>query len=53
MLKITYERDGALAVVTLNDPPINLFELEMATDFKAILDHVEKYATRGMILKND
>ncbi len=53
MSKITYERDGALAVVTLNDPPLNLVGQEMGTDFKAILDRVEKDAPRGMILKND
>lgn len=53
MSKITYERDGALAVVTLNDPPLNLVGNEMGAELRAVLDRIEKDAIRGMILKND
>jgi enoyl-CoA hydratase/carnithine racemase len=53
MSKVTYELQGALAVLTLNDPPLNLTGREMAGDFQSVLDRVEKDAPRGMILKND
>ncbi len=53
MSKVTYERQGGLAVLTLNDPPLNLMGREMAGDFEAVLDRVERDAVRGMILKND
>ena len=53
MSKVTYELKGALAVLTLNDPPLNLTGREMAADFGAVLDRVLKDAPRGMILKND
>jgi enoyl-CoA hydratase/carnithine racemase len=53
MSKVTYELSGGLAVVTLNDPPLNLVGADMGTDLKAVLDRAEKDAPRGMILKND
>jgi len=53
MSKVTYELSGRLAVLTLNDPPLNLTGREMAADFGAVLDRVQKDAPRGMILKND
>jgi enoyl-CoA hydratase/carnithine racemase len=53
MSKITYESDGALAVVTLSDPPLNLVGADMGAELIALLDRIEKDRYRGMILKND
>lgn len=53
MSKITYERDGALAVVTLSDPPLNLTGLDTGVEMNEVLNRIEKDLPRGMILKND
>jgi enoyl-CoA hydratase len=53
MPKVTYELQGKLAVLTLNDPPLNLMGAAMMADLIAALDSAEKDAPRGMILKND
>jgi len=50
---VTLERDGALAIVTLSRPPLNLFDEEMLAALRAAVDDVAADPSRGLLVRAD
>jgi enoyl-CoA hydratase/carnithine racemase len=50
---VTLERDGALAIVTLARPPLNLFDEEMLAALRAAVDAVAADPPRGLLVRAD
>lgn len=48
---VTIERDGPMAVITLNSPPLNLFDQAMTTDLINALDQVHDDPPRGLLIR--
>ena len=48
---VTLERDGALAIVTLARPPLNLFDEEMLAALRAAVDAVAADPPRGLLVR--
>ncbi|MGI8633386.1 MAG: enoyl-CoA hydratase/isomerase family protein [Solirubrobacterales bacterium] len=48
---ITIEQDGNVAVLTLADPPLNLFGQQTFDAFESCLDHVEQSEARAMVFR--
>ena len=48
---VTLERDGALAIVTLDRPPLNLFDEEMLAALRAAVDAVAADPPRGLLVR--
>ena len=47
MSRVRFERDGDVGVVTLADPPLNLFGRELLADLNAGLDEVADAGVRA------
>ena len=50
---VTLERNGALAIVTLVKPPLNLFDEEMLGALRAAVDDVAADPPRGLLVRAD
>ncbi len=48
---VTLERDGALAIVTLARPPLNLFDAEMLAALRSAVDDVAADPPRGLLVR--
>lgn len=48
---VTIERDGPMAVITLNSPPLNLFDKAMTSELVAALDEVHDDPPRGLLIR--
>ena len=48
---VTFEMEGAVGVVTLNDPPINLFGAELMEDLRASVDALRASPARAAVIK--
>src|SRR3954453_13741065 len=48
---VRLERDGALAVVTLDKPPLNLFDRALLDDLRAAVDDVAGDPPRGLLFR--
>jgi enoyl-CoA hydratase/carnithine racemase len=46
---VRVERDGPLAVVTVDHPPLNLFDLELDRALRAAVDELEREPARGVL----
>jgi enoyl-CoA hydratase/carnithine racemase len=46
-----YSRDGDVGVVTINDPPLNLFGIELGNDLMAELDEAEGDMPRALVIR--
>lgn len=51
MSKVRFERDGDVGVLTLADPPLNLFGREMIADLHLALDEAEGAAVRALVVR--
>jgi enoyl-CoA hydratase/carnithine racemase len=49
--RVRYERDGDVGIVTLADPPLNLFGRELTTDLVAALDAAEADSPRALMVR--
>ncbi|MDQ6915818.1 MAG: enoyl-CoA hydratase/isomerase family protein [Actinomycetota bacterium] len=49
--RVRYERDGDVGIVTLADPPLNLFGRDLTTDLVAALDSAEADAPRALVVR--
>jgi enoyl-CoA hydratase/carnithine racemase len=49
--RVRYERDGEVGVVTLADPPLNLFGRELVGDLAAALGAAEADAPRALVIR--
>jgi enoyl-CoA hydratase len=47
----TLEQDGALAVLTIAKPPLNLFDTEVDQGLHAAVDHLSANPPRGLLLR--
>ena len=47
----TIEEDGALTVVTISKPPLNLFDKEVDEGLHAVVDHLAESSPRGVLLR--
>ena len=50
---VTLKRDGALAIVTLARPPLNLFDEEMLAALRVAVDDVAADPPRGLLVRAD
>jgi len=50
MSKITMKMDGSLAIVKLNDPPLNVLSLDLIQELKQCIGDLEKEDVRGLLL---
>jgi enoyl-CoA hydratase len=50
---VRLERDGALAVITLAKPPLNLFDRGLLDDLRAAIDDVAADPPRGLLIRAD
>jgi len=48
---VRLERDGALAVLTLDKPPLNLFDRPLLDDLRAAIDDVAGDPPRGLLVR--
>jgi enoyl-CoA hydratase len=48
---VTLERDGALAILTLSSPPLNLFDRAMFDALRAAVDEVAADPPRGLLVR--
>jgi enoyl-CoA hydratase len=48
---VSLERDGALATITLDRPPLNLFDAEMIAGLRAAVDDVAADPPRGLLVR--
>ncbi len=51
MSLVTIERDGPMAVLTLDSPPLNLFDRAMTTELIAALDEIHDDPPRGLLIR--
>ena len=51
MSKVRFERDGDVGVVTLADPPLNLFGRELLADLHAALDKAAASDARALVVR--
>ena len=51
MSKVRFERDGDVGVVTLADPPLNLFGRELLADLHAALDDARVAGARALVVR--
>jgi enoyl-CoA hydratase len=49
--KVRFEQDGDVGIVTLDDPPLNLFGLELTNDLVAALDEAESARPRALLVR--
>jgi enoyl-CoA hydratase/carnithine racemase len=53
MTQSTYETSGNVAVLTLSNPPANLFTLEVGEDIRAGVGRARDEGARGMVIQAD
>lgn len=51
MGRTRYERDGELGIVVLDDPPLNLFGVELANDLIAAFEEAEGDGIRALMIR--
>lgn len=51
MSLVTIERDGPMAVITLNSPPLNLFDKAMTSELIAAIDEIHEDPPRGLLIR--
>ncbi len=53
MARASFERQGDLGVVLIEDPPLNLFGDELITDLRAALDEAAGESIRALLIRAD
>ena len=51
MSPVTLEQDGPLAVITLDAPPLNLFDRGLMTALAGVIDEVARSDARGLLIR--
>ncbi|HRV61087.1 MAG TPA: enoyl-CoA hydratase/isomerase family protein, partial [Solirubrobacterales bacterium] len=51
MSLVRTERDGPLTVITLDSPPLNLFDRAMTTELIEALEQVQDDPPRGLLIR--
>src|SRR5687768_17562368 len=50
-MRVRFDRDGDVGVLTLSDPPLNLFVRELLEDLHSALDEVERSDARALVVR--
>lgn len=50
-MRVRFDRDGDVGILTLADPPLNLFGRELLEDLHAALDEVEGSGARALVVR--
>jgi enoyl-CoA hydratase/carnithine racemase len=48
---VRYDRDGDVGIVTLDEPPLNLFDMDLTNDLIAALEEAEGDMTRALLVR--
>jgi enoyl-CoA hydratase/carnithine racemase len=48
---VRLERDGPLAIVTFDNPPLNLFDQQLDTGLRSVVDELEGGGARGVLFR--
>jgi enoyl-CoA hydratase/carnithine racemase len=51
MPRVRYHQDGNVGIVTLDDPPLNLFGIELGNDLIAALEEAEGHMPRALVIR--
>ncbi len=51
--RVRYDRDGDVGLITIADPPLNLFGYELANELLAALEEAEGYMIRALVVRAD
>ncbi len=51
MAKVRFERQGDVGIITLADPPLNLFSLQLLEELEAAIGEAESSGIRAMLLR--
>jgi enoyl-CoA hydratase len=51
MPRVRYDRDGDVGIVTIDDPPLNLFGVELGNDLIAALEEAEGDMPRALVIR--
>ena len=51
MPKVRFERDGDVGVITLADPPLNLFSMELIEELDAATTEAEASEIRALLVR--
>ncbi len=49
--KVTFEQDGDVGIITLADPPLNLFSLQLIDELGTATAHAQESSIRALILR--
>ena len=53
MNKVRFQQAGALGLLTLSNPPLNLFDEELMTDLRAAVDEAGQLPLRALLVRAD
>src|SRR6266446_2988519 len=53
MNKVRFEQSDALGLLTLATPPLNLFDEELITDLRAVVDQAKQLPLRALLVRAD
>jgi enoyl-CoA hydratase/carnithine racemase len=53
MDKVRFEISGSLGILTLTNPPLNLFSGEVIEDLRAAVDHIKQTPLRALLVQAD
>jgi enoyl-CoA hydratase/carnithine racemase len=51
--RVRYDRDGDVGLITLSDPPLNLFGFELTNELMAALEEAEGDMIRALLIRGD
>src|SRR6476659_1301528 len=51
MDKVRFEISGSLGILTLTNPPLNLFSEEVIEDLRAVVDHIQRTPLRALLVR--
>src|SRR3954468_18592092 len=49
--RVRYERDGDVGLVVMDDPPLNLFGVELINDLVAAIEEAEAHMARALVVR--
>ena len=53
MNKVRFEQSGAIGLLTLANPPLNLFDEELIADLRAAVNQPEQLPLRALLVRAD
>jgi DNA-binding XRE family transcriptional regulator len=53
MPKVQFEQDGDVGIITIRDPPLNLFSLDLIAELAAATAEAESASIRALLLRSE